>query len=159
MLVSLAGFSPAQETHVEILTDYRLGWDEELESVDFVFKKKKGRAAVEVTLFEGDPYEPEWYSIIVPVEGLHYDRDRRQVRWDVHGPSIVCAQYGRGWPRFKETGECPFEVDKKLVVKDDGWNITRYYTLSVQMSARTPPPAALEDATAPESNAVRTEEQ
>lgn len=95
-------------------------------------RKKMGRAAVMVTLTYEHLYETERYSITVPVEGLHYDRDRRQVRWDIDGASVVCARYRGFWRGLAETGRCPVEMDETLVIEDDDWKKTRYRTLSVE---------------------------
>jgi hypothetical protein len=135
MVGSTTGSAGARTANVEILKDHRLDRDEQFESVAFVVKKKQGRAAVKVELTDGLLYDFERRSFTVPVEGLHYDRDQRQVRWEINGTSVVCAHYSRAWGTIRETGRCPFEIEKKLVVDDDGWKETRYHTLSVRMSA------------------------
>lgn len=101
-----------------------------VKSAHFAVDREIGRAWIDVELTSNskDDRGPEWSPPEVNVirrslEGLHYDRDRKEVVYG-NGPSaVICAEDGSspGSP-LKTTGQCELKVSSDSEKVDDGFS-------------------------------------
>ena len=93
-LLMMSLFLHAQNIEIQVAKDLEIGWDEEFDSVEFVYKSDLGRAAVEVTFAEDDG-EGYWYRTErVLIDGLTFNQEKKAVVYN----SVVCAEVKK---RFK----------------------------------------------------------
>src|SRR5262249_46642042 len=114
-------------------------WRREI-SADFAVNRELGRAWIDVqvgSISQGEELQPR-EVISKAVEGLYYDRDRKQVLYRAGTESIVCAEDASFlWRTYlKTTGQClltPLSEKRKV---DDGFNIREQTVAKVAFEAQ-----------------------
>jgi len=129
---------PASAAAIVVL-DRNLPREVKVTGTDFEVDEGTARARIAVDLYD-ESFEGNLHSESVAVPGLTFDRERREVLFEVGGSTVTCAiQKKILWAAtYPQTGACRITVRNEPRTADDGFQARAVTGWVVELKADEP---------------------